>query len=1232
MNTVFSIIWNKVLGQFIVASEQAKSGKKSTVRSHTKTQNHTHIAKQTLQPLFLSLALLAVANPLYAAENLKLDDGEVHKESHPDEEKKNYDRIEVRYKGGFKDSDNTRDTNQPTTLEADGLNIEYDPDSDKGAVFSKGGDITLNNSDITVTKESGFTKNTYGIQAYSTQEGETPTRIIGKGLKIKTTGEKVTGVFVNGHGDEHNRSDTTVKLSDSQITTDGKDAKGVLVTGVDGERTGETTFIGNDLTIETEGLNSPGVKVEYAGSAELDGGSVTTKGEKSNAIVSSGQGSHVSIDGTTIESSGQGAKGLEIRDGATAKLDNATITTTGGPAINMNGRDHAGEMNLKLENSTVNYTAPSDDQSTAAAAIIKNGKAALTDNSTINADSNGRDNAYGILAVGTPDTSGWNGTELTISNSTINAVGGNLSGLTLDGNNSATNNRATLTAEVNDSTIETHGNKGHGITLFGLVDEDQEGEVKIEGKNLNIITEGDGSYGARVQGGSSLELTNSNVETKGAKAHGLYIAADYDYGEGLIGTTNVRPDVTLNNTTIDTTSGSNASGIYIVGSGDVTLDNSTIKSSGSSITSELTGTNQTQTIAINSGSQLTENNGTLLEVLGDSAQLDDSEVSFTLGENTDAAGDIIDHTGTLNFIAKEGARWTGKTEGVQDVDFEGGSFTGDAGSKIAGNVDLSDGAEFSGGTPTDFINIAGDVTVNKSTLGGNLNIGGELNGNDMIISPGNSIGIINVGSVDAGATGTLDFEINGEGEADQFIVRTGDFNAGNFKLELSQENGAGGYRINHAYTIVQTEDGEVVDEFNELTNNLNTGPLVKLDPILYEEDNIQVSLSVDQDGVKSAQSHLSDNQKATLGGAVSIAGKNATTDEALKSKNFKVLGVNLDQLSGEVHASTQTALLNSSDLLVNTLSDRMRANLGATKQPGAPTAQASGTPVAGAMPTSTAYPLWAQVVGDWSRLKGNSNTSKIRQNTGGIFLGGDAELADNWRLGGALGYTDSRIRLNSLDSKSDVKSYTLALYGGNSWETDGGNINFLAGTAYTKHKIDTKRHVNVGGSQTLTADYNAHSTQLFTELGYAIPAGTASQVEPYVGLAHTNLRSKSFTESGGSAALKGKRRNNDITTATLGVRGETTFDSGNNTGKLMAGLGWRHAWGDVDAHRKLAFREGNSNYFKVAGAPIAKNAAVLDLGAEMQVGKTAAMGLSYSGQFGSGNQNNSGSLYLRKRF
>src|SRR5690606_15666089 len=259
--------------------------------------------------------------------------------------------------------------------------------------------------------------------------------------------------------------------------------------------------------------------------------------------------------------------------------------------------------------------------------------------------------------------------------------------------------------------------------------------------------------------------------------------------------------------------------------------------------------------------------------------------------------------------------------------------------------------------------------------------------------------------------------------------------------------------------------------------------------VKYGANDVKISLSVDEDAAGD-RSGLTPNQNATLDGVLSVAGDNASADAALLMQPDARKDA-LNQLSGELHGSTQAALLQTSSLVSRTLSARMRGNLGAGMQPGAPTAQAGGA-VAGSMPTSAAYPLWAQVVGNWNTLDSDGNAAKVKTNTAGLFIGGDVGVGSGWRVGGALGYTDGRVKVDDRDSRSDVGTFTAALYGGNSWDQGNGKVNFLAGAAYSHHSIDTRRSVNVGGNQTLKADYSAHTTQLFTELGYAMPVGERS--------------------------------------------------------------------------------------------------------------------------------------------
>ncbi|WP_178372325.1 autotransporter outer membrane beta-barrel domain-containing protein [Pollutimonas bauzanensis] len=606
-----------------------------------------------------------------------------------------------------------------------------------------------------------------------------------------------------------------------------------------------------------------------------------------------------------------------------------------------------------------------------------------------------------------------------------------------------------------------------------------------------------------------------------------------------------------------------------------------------------------------------------------------SSISFT-GPSTNIAGSVDATQGTA--IAFGGGNTTiagGVSGSNSSLVFNGAS------TRIQGAVQLSEGATLLGGTVDTPIAIAGDAVVSSgAVLGGNLFVGGALSGSGGFLSPGNSVGTQSYGT-GAEVEATYLAEVNSAGGSDRIIIRTGDIDLSAINLIVAQEKvggvANGGYLLDHDYTILQTELGNVQNTFQSaaLDGSL-ADTLVRLDPVKYNPQDVKISLSVDPGKVAAGRLGLSRNQNAVLDGALSVAGRNTTVDAALLMPAAQRNDA-LNQLSGEAHASTQSALHSSAGLLVSTVSSRMRGNAGAGMMAGAPIAQASGPVPAGAMPASAAYPLWADVVGNWNTLDGGE-AAKARSHTAGIYVGGDAAVGQGWRVGGALGFTDGRIKVDDRGSRSDVRSYTAAVYGGNSWAAGNGRLNFLAGAGYTRHDIDSRRNVNVGGSQTIKADYHADTLQLFTELGYAIPVGQASAVEPYLGVAWFSQRNGGFDETGGAAALKGRGQTDDITTSTLGLRGKTTVEVGRHEARLSAGLGWRHAMGDVSAARRMSFIQGNGAAFTVAGAPVAKNSAVLDLGAEMNVGKNKAMGVAYSGQFGKDSSGSAGSLYLKIRF
>jgi fibronectin-binding autotransporter adhesin len=565
-----------------------------------------------------------------------------------------------------------------------------------------------------------------------------------------------------------------------------------------------------------------------------------------------------------------------------------------------------------------------------------------------------------------------------------------------------------------------------------------------------------------------------------------------------------------------------------------------------------------------------------------------------------------------------------------------GTIAGSAGLVKTGLGQLritGDGSAFTGHTQVQ----AGMLTVGAGgagRLGGTLTVadGATLQGTGTVgsttlhsgstIAPGNSIGTLTV----AGDLGLLPgsvyrVEADPASAASDRIAVAGTATLAGSVVHISAESG---FASTRQYTILSAST--LQGQFGAVSSNF-----AYLDPKLsYGAHDVTLEFARKSGLATFADAAHTGNQRATAEGLDSLAAGNPLHEFILTLPAGAPPAV-FDSLSGEVHASVSSVLTGSGATTRTLPLAHLRANLAAGLRPGAATAQAGGVPSAQALPGSNAQPAWAELVGSWQTLDGNGNAAKTTQRTGGLFVGADHAVGGGWRMGGALGYTDGNIKVDDRASKADVSSYSAALYGGKSFDVGAGKLNVLAGTSYTWHDIGSERYANVAGaSQKLTTDYGANTTQLFTELGYAMALSDLASIEPFAGLAWSDMRTRGFSESGGSAALSGQHGSDKQTSSTLGVRGHIDFSLGRSAGKLRATLGWRHAFGEVTPQSTMAFDGGQT--FTVAGAPIARNAVLAELGADLAISRNATVGLNYSGQYGGGNREHAGSVNVRWRY
>lgn len=536
-----------------------------------------------------------------------------------------------------------------------------------------------------------------------------------------------------------------------------------------------------------------------------------------------------------------------------------------------------------------------------------------------------------------------------------------------------------------------------------------------------------------------------------------------------------------------------------------------------------------------------------------------------------------------------------------------------------GVLDLKgDGAGFTGRT---LVN-GGRLAIN-GRLGGSLDVGagGVLGGNGTIgagagsrvavgaggvLSPGNSIGTLTIDGdlvMQRGARLAVETDPAGAG-AD--LVRV----SGNATLNggaVAHVGAQGDYALNASYTIMEVR-GTLSGRFDAVSSDF-----AFLTPSLaYDYGAGRVSLSLARNDTRMAWTGATRNQRAAAAAidSIGMGSGNRLYDAVVRLPDDPaLLHAGFDQLSGELHASAKTLLLQDSRYLRDAMSDRLReAADGARSTPLlAAAGKDAGALATGAQEGAYGPASWIQGLGAWSRTDGDGNAAALKRSSGGFLMGLDAPLAQTWRVGVMAGYSRSDFDVNDRASSGRSDNYHLGAYGGGQW----GALGLRGGVAYSWHDIATRRSVAMPGfSDRLKAGYDGRSAQAYADLSYRIDL-SAVALEPFVNLAYVNLRTGGYRESGGAAALHAAGQTSETIFSTLGARATSRFELGGAQAALRGSLGWRHATGDVKPRAAQAFSAGES--FTVAGVALARNSAVIEAGLDLQATRKTRVGLAYQG-------------------
>jgi T5SS/PEP-CTERM-associated repeat protein len=553
-------------------------------------------------------------------------------------------------------------------------------------------------------------------------------------------------------------------------------------------------------------------------------------------------------------------------------------------------------------------------------------------------------------------------------------------------------------------------------------------------------------------------------------------------------------------------------------------------------------------------------------------------------------------TATLNFHHLDTALdFDAAMSGTGTINHYAGTTTLSANSSgFSGATSVSGGRLLVNGQLGGVVNV-----LTAGTLGGagtlatlNAGVGGT-------VAPGNSIGTLSTTNVAFDVGAFYDVEVNAAGASDLILASgTATLGGGTVRVSASPD-----YAANTRYTIL-TAAGGVNGSFAGTTTNL-----AFVTPVLsYDATNAFLTLV---QGANFASAARTPNQLAVAGAADTLGAGHVihnallplTADEARQA---------MDSLSGEGHASLSSLFMEDAGMLRQTALDHARHDPDDTV--GSMALGYAGTPVMADAPEPLS--VWAQAVGNRSVLASDGNAAQANGASGGLAFGADG-VAGDWRVGMMLHAGVTSVSVPDRSTTANSTNYGLGVYGGTAW----GDTNLSLGLGYTRHQVSTTRSVDFGGlTNTLDADYGAGTGQIFGELSHDFDLG-GYELTPFGEVAYVVRSTDGFAETGGPAALNVASSVQHGAFTTIGSRASTTILAGDDTPvALEAGLGWRHAFVD---QVNLTNSFGSGPTFSVAGAPLLRDALVLEAAISADLSANAAIGLSYDGQFSTAGQTHS---------
>ncbi|WP_105738775.1 autotransporter family protein [Cronobacter dublinensis] len=278
--------------------------------------------------------------------------------------------------------------------------------------------------------------------------------------------------------------------------------------------------------------------------------------------------------------------------------------------------------------------------------------------------------------------------------------------------------------------------------------------------------------------------------------------------------------------------------------------------------------------------------------------------------------------------------------------------------------------------------------------------------------------------------------------------------------------------------------------------------------------------------------------------------------------------------------------------------------------------------------------VWAQPYGGYTRQDSTSEVSGYSAKFGGLLFGADRTVAEDWRVGAALNYSNTSVhgKDNLTGNNSTANNYGVIGYAG--YSGDPWFVNLSA--ALTRQNYDTVRRAEFTGfSGAANGKFNGQSVTLQSEFGYPFTLPAAVVITPMAGLTYGYQHVDGYKESGGNGmALDVGSSHSQSVTSDLGTRIEKGFDTGLGRLTPFAQVSWIHQYDNRRTSNTATYAADTigETQFTTKGAAPVKDMAGLSVGSTLFNASDLSIDARYDLQAAERYQAHTFSLRLNKSF